>query len=101
LPYVFGDLISDSKICINKIIYNENLPDELKTGGIYVEKIPTAQQIPFKAPIMFINPVTRKIYFEYEDRPLTKEELLEMRLHEQEQAIAELSMIIASLMGGA
>lgn len=40
-------------------------------------------------------------YYDYEDRPKSQEEILEGKIMAQEQAIAELTLLLSMMMGGA
>ena len=68
-----------------------NLPEEtLRQMGALVDEIPEPEQREGKIPVMYYNPETNTVYYEYEDRPLTAEERIAML----EQAILELTMLL-------
>lgn len=64
--------------------------EQLEKEGILVDSIPEPQQIEGKSPIMYINPSTKEVFYEYIDIPKTKEELQEERITMLEQAINDL-----------
>ena len=66
---------------------------ELLQIGALVDDIPEPEQIEGKMPVLYYNPQTNSVYYEYVERPLTEEE----RIAQLEQAILELTM----LLGGA
>jgi len=67
--------------------------DELEQIGALVEDIPEPEKIEGKMPILYYNPQSSSVYYEYVERPLAKEE----GIAQLEQAILELTM----LLGGA
>lgn len=63
------------------------LTEEDLSKGILVEDYPEPAIIPYKTAIMYINPVTKEVWYEYTDRPLTADEEianLKAQLTEQE-----------------
>ena len=66
---------------------------ELLQIGALVDDIPEPEQIEGKVPVLYYNPQSNSVYYEYVERPLTEEE----RLAQLEQVILELTM----LLGGA
>jgi hypothetical protein len=50
------------------------LTSEQKQGGIEVYSIPDPVYQDGKTPILYINPETFELWYEYVDRPLTQEE---------------------------
>ena len=68
-----------------------NLPEEtLRQMGALVDEIPEPEQREGKIPVMYYNPETNIVYYEYEDKPLSPEE----RIALLEQAILEISMLL-------
>ena len=68
-----------------------NLPEEtLRQMGALVDEIPEPEQREGKIPIMYYNPETNTVYYEYEGKPLTAEERIAML----EQVILELTMLV-------
>jgi hypothetical protein len=55
-----------------------------------VDEIPEPQQIEGKIPVMYYNPQTNNVYYEYIDRPLTPEEELRQRIELMQQALDDL-----------
>lgn len=71
--------------------------EELEREGILVDSVPKPEQIKGKADILYCNPKTKELWYEYEDIPKTPEEELQEKIQALEQSIAELSAIIAIL----
>ena len=44
--------------------------------GLTEKDVPKPEMIKGKNPVLYANPKTGKLWFEYEDRPLTQEELM-------------------------
>lgn len=54
----------------------EGLPDEIKQQGIRVESVPEPPEPKRgKSAVLYCNPKTGELWYEYVDRPLTPEEL--------------------------
>jgi hypothetical protein len=64
--------------------------DELRQIGALVDEIPEPEQIEGKMAVMYYNPQTNRVYYEYIDRPLTPEEELQRRIDLMQQALDEL-----------
>jgi len=64
--------------------------EELLQIGALVDEIPEPEQREGKIPVMYYNPETNTVYYEYENKPLTAEERIAML----EQAILELTMLL-------
>ena len=64
--------------------------EELLQIGALVDEIPEPEQKDGKIPVMYYDPENNKIYYEYEDKPLSPEE----RIALLEQAILELTMLL-------
>lgn len=74
--------------------------EELEQEGILVDGIPEPQQIEGKSAILYCNPDTKELWYEYEDIPLTPEEEQQKKIESLEQSIAELTMAMTIMMGG-
>ncbi|PIC05481.1 hypothetical protein CS060_04175 [Anoxybacillus flavithermus] len=61
--------------------------EELRQIGALVEDIPEPEQVEGKTPVMYYNPQTNSVYYEYIDRPLTPEEELRQRIELMQQAL--------------
>lgn len=64
----------------------EQLPEEMKAQGVEVGEIPEPEERERKMPVLYINPDTKELWYEYVDRPLTEEE----RMQEMEQILADM-----------
>lgn len=73
--------------------------EELEQEGLLVDSIPEPQQIEGKSAILYCNPTTKELWYEYEDIPKTQEELQAQKINDLEGAIMELTMIL-SMTGG-
>lgn len=72
------------------------LAGEAKEKAIEItSEIPNLENIAGKDATLKYNGT--KLYYEYTDRPLTKEERLQQQLDEQSEAIAELTTLIATM----
>lgn len=65
-------LISPTK---GKVYCQDFSPRNEDEGGLLVDSIPSPENIQGKVPVLFINPETKKFFFEYEDIPKTQEEI--------------------------
>lgn len=101
--FIIGQLVSKNKL---KVLSEHNFPellsDEFKKNGFTVDVVPQPEIIVGKIPIKFYNTETKQIYYEYEDEPIDEMTALKnqltaqsQKLSEQEQAIMELTAIIA------
>jgi len=70
----------------------EQMPADVNVIAVEVDTIsePDSQMVMemHKGYEYYINPITKEQWFEYFDRPLTSEEILQQRLDEHEMAIA-------------
>ena len=68
--------------------------EEAENRGVFLDSIPEPQQIEGKTPVMYINPNTKEIYYEYVDyeEPVVIDEkaVINKRLEKLEEAINEL-----------
>lgn len=88
--------------------------EQLEQEGILIESVPQSQVIEGKTSIMYVNPVDKLIFYEYEDIPKSKEDLqqelnakllkdsasMQIELNSQKQLNADLLLKIAKLGGG-
>jgi hypothetical protein len=63
---------------------------ELLQIGALVDDIPDPEQVDGKVPVLYYNPQSNSVYYEYVDRPLTEQE----RITQLEQAILEMTMLL-------
>lgn len=97
---VFGNLISADKMAINRVFYDPSiLSEEDKAGGIEVDYLLEGPTMKGKNIKNFINPQTLQQWVEYEDRPLTVEEIKDIELHELKHEVAMLWYEIMMLGG--
>lgn len=60
-------------------VYGLHTPkDELDKKGVFVDEVPEPSMIEGKRPIAKYNPDSKKVYYEYENIPLTPNERLNM-----------------------
>lgn len=94
-----GDFIQDEKGL--RVGFVHNMPfdevnglgkteEELRQIGALVDEIPEPEQIEGKIAVMYYNPQTNSVYYEYIDRPLTPEEELRQRIELMQQALDNL-----------
>lgn len=76
---VFTEPITSERAKITRIHFRPDLlTAEQKSNAIMVDAIPTEpERIKGKAIVLFINPNTKEMWYEYEDRALNQEEHLE------------------------
>lgn len=73
---------------------------EFVTKVIVLDKPERPPEIPGKI-IVLKQDENGNWYYEYEDRPKSQEEILGEKIMAQEQAIAELTLLLSVMMGGA
>ena len=77
---LFHEAVSSEKDRVTVIHYKpERLPEEQKKAIILIEDeaLPEAGDLKKgKKAVLYVNPKTKELWYEYEDRPLTQEELL-------------------------
>lgn len=66
-------LISSTK---GKVYCQDFSPRNEDEDGLLVDSIPTPENIQGKIPVLFINPQTRELFYEYEDAPKTQGKIL-------------------------
>ncbi|MBO0537900.1 hypothetical protein EXQ27_04115 [Clostridium botulinum] len=71
--------------------------EELEQKGILIENIPEPKYIENKQAIMYWNPADKQIFYEYEDIPKNKDDLLQERLSALEKSNAEMMNLIATI----
>jgi hypothetical protein len=97
-----GNFVQDEKGL--RVGFIHHMPFDLRNGmgkteqellqiGALVDDIPEPEQIEGKNAVLYYNPETNSVYYEYIDRPLTDQE----RIEQLEKAILEITM----LLGGA
>jgi len=64
--------------------------EELRQIGVLVEDLPQPEIREGKIAVLYCNPATNTVYYEYEDGPLTEQERIVML----EQAILELTILL-------
>lgn len=64
--------------------------EELRQIGALVDTVPEPEQIAGKIPVMYYNPQTNSVYYEYIDKPLTPEEEMRQRIELMQQALDSL-----------
>ena len=79
MPFVFFDLEQPDRGRVNLIHFQPDHPEhglspEKKAEGIEVAEIPTPQEITGHAAVLYINPLTLELWFEYVERELTPKE---------------------------
>lgn len=99
--YLYGlEKINNDKYKVNNIHYRPFDPqyglgktqEELEQDGILIESLTEPEDSPFKSAVLYCNPQTKEVWYEYEDRPLTEQE----RIEQLEQAILELTMLLGN-----
>ena len=94
-----GEFIRDEKGI--RVGFVHNLPfdevhglgkneEELRQIGALVDEIPEPEQLENKIAVMYYNPQTNSVYYEYIDKPLTPEEELRQRIELMQQALDSL-----------
>jgi hypothetical protein len=69
------DMITEGKAFVRRRYYRpEELPQEEIDKGVMVESIPAPEIIAGKNEVLYINPTTLEMWYEYVDRPLTQDE---------------------------
>ena len=97
-----GNFVQDEKGL--KVGFVHNMPfheqhgmgktqEELQQIGALVDDIPEPEQIEGKNAVLYYNPETNSVYYEYIDRPLTDQE----RIEQLEKAILELTMLLGGV----
>ncbi len=69
--------------------------EELEQEGVLVDSIPESKQIEGKAPILYCNPSTKELWYEYEDIPKTQEEIQQKKISQLESALLEMTTLNA------
>lgn len=96
--YLFTEKITDSNHMVIVIGYDEGvLDDEALSKAIIVESVPTAERKFGKNSILHVNPVTKELWYTYEDRPLTTEEELAQLRTKNESLEQRLNAACAAL----
>ena len=88
---IFYTKISDTVGKVNMAHYQPQLLSESeRAGGLIVNDYPNPELVKYKSAIPYINLETKEVYYEYVDRPLTKEEQLEKENEELKAQLAAL-----------
>lgn len=66
-------------------------------GGLTEKDVPQPEIIKGKNPVLYANPKTGKLWFEYEDRPLTQEELMAELIEKLDVLITKQDTLISLL----
>jgi hypothetical protein len=72
--------------------FPDMLPKEMVETGLLVEPIPEPEVIPNKSAILYVNTVTKELFYEYQDTPKTTEQIQAEKMESMQLAIAELIM---------
>lgn len=97
-----GNFVQDEKGL--KVGFVHNMPfheqygmgktqEELQQIGALVDDIPEPEQIEGKNAVLYYNPETNSVYYEYIDRPLTDQE----RIEQLGKAILEITMLLGGV----
>lgn len=68
----------------------DKLSEEDLSRGFLVDSIPEPTEQEGKRPVLYCNPKTKELWYEYEDIPKTKEEILEEKVATIQQALDDL-----------
>ena len=101
MKWLFYEKETDTRAKV-VLIYHVEPPEELLNKGNYITatNIEEPEQKTGKTALPYCNPQTGEFWYEYVDRPLTQEEILNQKIQSQEQAIAELTLLLSTLMQG-
>jgi len=72
-------------------------PIELEQNGVLVDILPDLEVLPGKTAILYVDKSTKNVWYEYVDKPLTREEELEQRVDDLTLQVAQLTL---QLQGG-
>ncbi|MBY0088404.1 hypothetical protein [Brevibacillus brevis] len=88
--FVLFDLVTEEKGLVTLRNFDPStIPSDLAEKGLFVESIPAAEPLRGKNAILFINPKTQKLWYEYVDKPITEEDdLTVIRSHVLQQSEA-------------
>jgi hypothetical protein len=77
----------------------DKLSVEQKSAGILLDDkiLPVAEAREGQNAVLYCNPKTQEVWVEYEDRPLTAEELLTAVLRKQDEILTRLETVEAKL----
>jgi hypothetical protein len=76
---LFHEPVSKGKDRVTVIHYKPERLSAAQKGAIILienEALPKAEACPGKSAVLYLNPQTKELWYEYEDRPPTQEELL-------------------------
>ena len=73
--------------------------EELLQEGLLIEELPKLENIPNKAPILFCNPQTKEVWYEYVVIPESDDDKKNRELNEIKQQLQDLQIALAEIMG--
>jgi hypothetical protein len=73
--------------------------EELEQEGMLIDNLPEVEQIEGKKPVLYCNPNTKEVWYEHEDIQKTKEELLQDKVTQLENALIETQNTVNMLLG--
>ena len=92
---LFTEPISKERARVTSIHFKpELLSTEQVSRGISVNSVPEPGLIKGKMAVHYVNPLTKKQWFEYVDRPLTQEEISADMLAKLDEISAKLTELI-------
>jgi hypothetical protein len=80
----------------DEIIGLQKTKEELEQTGIFVDTVPYPQEVNGKTPVLFANPQTKELWYEYEDLP-KDENILTQELEETKAKLAMAELTIDTL----
>lgn len=73
------------------VYFQHNFPDDLTeeelADGLLVDSVPEPTPQDGKMALLYINPITKELWYEYVDRPLTSEEETKKRITQLEEQL--------------
>ncbi len=95
--FIQGNEVEKNKVLISfthyvpfdKVNGLNKTKEELEKEGYLVESIPEPKELN-KIPTLYLNPETMELFYEYQDMPKSKEELLEEKVILLQNAIDEI-----------
>jgi hypothetical protein len=99
MNYLFYENETPTKAKV-MLIYHVEPPQELKNNGNYitVAAMPEAEQQAGKTALPYCNPQTGEVWYEYVDRPLTPEEMVNAKIQEQQAQIEGLTSLLGEVL---
>ena len=101
MNYLFYEKESEERAKV-VLIYHVEPPQNLLNSRDYitVDEVQEPEQKEGKSPLLYCNPQTGDVWYEYVDRPLTPEETLNKKLEEQQSQIEELTLLLGDMVLG-